>query len=214
MTARSASVLRTSLSVGIALLLLFPTGVVATDTAQASTETVESTVEFVRTVDEIRGYLDASADLHAQSKIDLAAAVAAEPHEKQWAVIEVALSNANASLASDLERELTTVSQYAANNSTAAYERHLNQSVYPLLDRAVGAVVADDVLDNATVHASIARDLLDRSIAEYHEAVSNGTVTDRAEYAVAQSFLERSEARYEAHVAGTLSEHANNELRR
>lgn len=213
MTARSAGTLRTLLTVGIAVLLLLPTGVVATDTAQASTEDTEAAVEFVRTTDEIRGYLDASVDLHEQSRTDLAASVAAEPHEEHWSVIGTELSAVNETLANELDRELAAVSQYAANNSSAAYERHLNQSVYPLLDRAVQSAVDADTRDNASVQASIARDLLDRSIAEYHEGVSEGSVTDRAEYAVALTFAERSEARYESFVAGTLSEHANEELR-
>lgn len=198
-------------AIALAAVLIVPTGAVAATGTQTDPGSTEA-VEFVRTSEEVRGYLLASAEMAADGNAAAASHLAAEPSEEHWAALGPALSDANESLASSLQADLEALPAMAENESAQAYEQHLRQAVFPELERAEAAVAGQSRLGNTTFEAGVVRDLLERSVHEYREGVSNGTVSDAGEYRVAQAFAERAEARYETSVAGTLTEDANAEL--
>ncbi|GGL55668.1 PGF-CTERM sorting domain-containing protein [Halocalculus aciditolerans] len=213
-------VLRTLTALTLALCLVVPTGVAAT-TGPAATgapvtydadASAEGDVQFARTVEEMKGHLEMSLRAKRAGETETAAMHAHHPVEEYWDVVGPQIREANATLADRVHTELEAADDHARNDSTSEYAAYLNDTLFPLLDRATAGVVTADV-ENATFNAKVSAALLERATQEYAEGVNaNGTVTNDEEYADARGFAIRANALYETHVRATFSEHAAEEL--
>lgn len=200
------------LAVALAVLLVVPGGALAASEPLAQSDSADENVEFVRTSEEVRGYLLASVSFAQAGDTETAAHLAAEPAEEHWAILGPALESTNETLADSLQADLERLPDVAQNSSADEYETFVRETVFPKLTAADEAVVGSSTYENATFNAKVVRDVLDRSVHEYREGVSNGSVTDDGEYRVAQAFANRSQARYDRYVADTLSDHGAEEM--
>ncbi|GGL21408.1 hypothetical protein GCM10009037_00860 [Halarchaeum grantii] len=219
--------LRTLTALVLAVLLAVPTGAAAVapadvnaagtsatqfDTGHEAEASADGDVAFVRTIEEMKGHLTVSVQYAKAGDTEMAAHHAGHPHEEYWSAVNATLSEANASLAADLEAALLAAPDHARNDSASEYATYVNETLFEKFDAAERAV-AGEQMENATFSAAVSRDLLQRAVQEYGEGVAaNGTVVEQMEYDDARGFALRAEALYESNVRATLSEHAREEL--
>jgi len=227
---RDTRTLRTLTALLFAALLVAPTGAAAaaptasTDANAAvdapyaaSTDhdenaSADDAVSFVRTVEEMKGHLAVSVRYANDGNAEMAAHHAGHPHEEYWSAVNATLSDANASLAADLEAKLLAAPDRARNDSAAAYGEYVNETLFPAFDDAERAVAGDQV-DDAAFTGKVASALLQRAVQEYGEGVAaNGTVVERMEYDDAHGFAIRADALYRAQIRPTLDDHPREEL--
>jgi len=172
----------------------------------------DDAVSFVRTIEEMKGHLAVSARYANDGNAEMAAHHAGHPHEEYWSAVNATLSDANASLAADLEAKLLAAPDRARNDSGDAYAAYVNETLFPAFDDAERAVAGDRV-DDAAFTGKVASALLQRAVQEYGEGVAaNGTIVERMEYDDAHGFALRADALYRAQIRSTLDDHARDEL--
>lgn len=208
-------------TITLTLFLVTPTGIAAvgattgTGPGVASADadaSAEGDVQFARTVEEMKGHLEMSLRAKRDGDTEAAAMHAHHPVEEYWTVVAPEIREANATLADRLHAELKSADDHARNDSASEYAAYLNDTLFPLFDRAKASVVTVDV-ENATFNAAVSAALLERATQEYAEGVNaNGTITNHEEYTDARGFAIRANALYESHIRATLSEHAAEEL--
>ena len=193
---------------GMIFFLLSPAGL-----GVATAQSTEESVTYVQTVEEMRSHLQLSVELLEAGDRSAAVDHAEHPIDEHWSIVGHQLSSVNETLASELETALEQAPNRADNASASEYATYVEEEIVPLLNAAETDVVGEEQLANETFNAAIVHGMLERSVAEYREGVSdNGSVTDEEEYLDARAFASRAEQRYAEQIRGNLSEHASEEL--
>jgi hypothetical protein len=150
-------------------------------------------VEFVSSIEQIRGHLDQALLNIESGNNTLAQAHTLHPIEEVYSSIEDQLANQNSTQNQTLSVALQNLSSSVTNATLQDFEGQTDY-VNMLLNDSVEAVVPSSEFDSSSAfNASVAARLLDIAGHEYEEAVANGTIKAIVEYQDAQAFIYRAE---------------------
>jgi hypothetical protein len=151
-------------------------------------------VEFVSSIEQIRGHLEQALINKESGNNTLAQAHSLHPIEEVYSSIEDQLVNQNSTLNQTLSGALQNLSSPVTNATLQDFESQIDY-VNMLLNNSVQAVVPSSELNNnPAFNASVVGRLLSLAGHEYEEAVANGTIKEVVEYQDAQAFIHRAES--------------------
>ena len=171
------------------------TSSLANETATTSTATAPDVtfIEFVSSIEQIRGHLDQALGNKESGNDTLAQTHALHPIEEVYASIEELLVSQNETLNQSLSVALQDLSS-SVPNATPEELRGQIDSINMLLDNSVQTLVPSSEITNPAFNASVVARLLHIAGHEYEEAVANGTIREIAEYQDGQAFIHRAES--------------------
>ncbi|MDQ5842475.1 MAG: hypothetical protein M3286_03195 [Thermoproteota archaeon] len=150
-------------------------------------------VEFVSSIEQIRGHLDQALINKESGNNTLAQAHSLHPIEEVYSTIEDQLANQNSTLNQTLSAALQNLSSTVTNVTPQEFQNQIDY-VDILLNNSIQTLVpSSEYNNNPAFNASIVAHLLDLAGHEYGEAVANGTITEVVEYQDAQAFIYRAE---------------------
>ena len=172
------------------------TSSIAHETTTATNVPDVTLVEFVSSIEQIRGHLDQAFINKESGNNTLALAHSLHPIEEEvYSRIEDQLANQSNILNQTLSAVLRNL---PSNVRDAVLEDFENQIDYAnmLLNGSVQAVIPSLELNNnnPAFNASVVAQLLDLAEHEYEEAVSNSIIREIVEYQNAQAFIHRAES--------------------
>lgn len=176
------------------------TGPNGTTSAANETSTTMATapdvtlVEFVSSIEQIRGHLDQALINKESGNNSLAQAHSLHPIEEVYSSIEDQLVNQNSTLNQTLSAALQNLSTTVTSTNLQDFESQIDY-VNMLLNNSVQTLVPSSELNNnPAFNASVVGHLLHLAGHEYEEAVANGTIIEVVEYQDAQAFIHRAES--------------------
>ena len=167
---------------------------VANQTTTATAPDV-TLVEFVSSIEQIRGHLDQALINKESGNNTLAQAHSLHPIEEVYASIEDQLVNQNSTLNQTLSAALQNLSSTITTADLQDIESQIDY-VNMLLNNSVQTLVVprSELNNNPAFNASVVGRLLHLAGHEYEEAVANGTIIEVVEYQDAQAFIHRAES--------------------
>jgi hypothetical protein len=151
-------------------------------------------VEFVSSIEQIRGHLEQALINKESGNNTLAQTHSLHPIEEVYSSIEDQLVNQNSTLNQTLSGALQNLSSPVTNATLQDFESQIDY-VNMLLNNSVQAVVPSSELNNnPAFNASVVGRLLSLAGHEYEEAVANGTIKEVVEYQDAQAFIHRADS--------------------
>jgi hypothetical protein len=151
-------------------------------------------VEFVSSIEQIRGHLDQALINKESGNNTLAQTHSLHPIEEVYSSIEDQLVNQNSTLNQTLSAALQNLSSSVTNAVLEDFESQINY-VNMLLNNSVQTLVpSSELSNNPAFNASVVGRLLHVAGHEYEEAVANGTIREVVEYQDAQAFIHRAES--------------------
>ena len=167
----------------------------ANETATASTATAPDVtfIEFVSSIEQIRGHLDQALGNKESGNDTLAQTHALHPIEEVYTSIEELIVSQNGTLNQSLSVALQDLSSSVPNATPEELGGQID-SINMLLDNSVQTLVPSSELTNPAFNASVVARLLHIAGHEYEEAVVNGTIREIAEYQDGQAFIHRAES--------------------
>ena len=151
-------------------------------------------VEFVSSIEQIRGHLEQALINKESGNNTLAQAHSLHPIEEVYSTIEDQLVNQNSMLNQTLSGALQNLSSTVTNATLQDFESQIDY-VNMLLNNSVQTLVPSSELNNnPAFNASVVGRLLHLAGHEYEEAVANGTIIEVVEYQDAQAFIHRAES--------------------
>ena len=167
---------------------------VANETTTMATASDVTLVEFVSSIEQIRGHLEQALINKESGNNTLAQTHSLHPIEEVYSSIEDQLVNQNSTLNQTLSGALQNLSSTVTNATLQDFESQIDY-VNMLLNNSVQAVVPSSELNNnPAFNASVVGRLLHLAGHEYEEAVANGTIIEVVEYQDAQAFIHRAES--------------------
>jgi S-adenosylmethionine/arginine decarboxylase-like enzyme len=167
---------------------------VANETTTMATAPDVTLVEFVSSIEQIRGHLEQAFINKESGNNTLAQTHSLHPIEEVYSSIEDQLVNQNSTLNQTLSGALQNLSSTVTNATLQDFESQVGY-VNMLLNNSVQAVVPSSELNNnPAFNASVVGRLLHLAGHEYEEAVANGTIIEVVEYQDAQAFIHRAES--------------------
>lgn len=158
-------------------------------------------VEFVSSIEQIRGHLEQALINKESGNNTLAQTHSLHPIEEVYSSIEDQLVNQNSTLNQTLSGALENLSSTVTNATLQDFESQIDY-VNMLLNNSVQAVVPSSELNNnPAFNASVVGRLLHLAGHEYEEAVANGTIIEVVEYQDAQAFIHRAESIFKSSVS-------------
>jgi len=151
-------------------------------------------VEFVSSIEQIRGHLEQALINKESGNNTLAQTHSLHPIEEVYSSIEDQLVNQNSTLNQTLSGALQNLSSTVTNATLQDFESQIDY-VNMLLNNSVQTLVPSSELNNnPAFNASVVGRLLHLAGHEYEEAVANGTIIEVVEYQDAQAFIHRAES--------------------
>jgi hypothetical protein len=167
---------------------------VANETTTMATAPDVTLVEFVSSIEQIRGHLEQAFINKESGNNTLAQTHSLHPIEEVYSSIEDQLVNQNSTLNQTLSGALQNLSSTVTNATLQDFESQIDY-VNMLLNNSVQAVVPSSELNNnPAFNASVVGRLLSLAGHEYEEAVANGTIKEVVEYQDAQAFIHRADS--------------------
>src|SRR5919108_706910 len=164
-----------------------------TTTTTSATAPDVTWVEFVSSIEQIRGHLDQALINKESGNNTLAQAHSLHPIEEVYSSIEDQLVNQNITLNQTLSVALQNLSSTVTNATLQDIQTQVDY-VDMLLNNSIQALVPSSQLNNnPALNASVVGHLLELAGHEYEEAVANGTIIEAVEYQDAQAFIHRAE---------------------
>jgi hypothetical protein len=177
------------------------TSVANETTTTMATASDVTLVEFVSSIEQIRGHLEQALINKESGNNTLAQTHSLHPIEEVYSSIEDQLVNQNSTLNQTLSGALQNLSSTVTNATLQDFESQVGY-VNMLLNNSVQAVVPSSELNNnPAFNASVVGRLLRLAGHEYEEAVANGTIKEVVEYQDAQAFIHRAESIFKSSVS-------------
>jgi hypothetical protein len=177
------------------------TSVANETTTTMATASDVTLVEFVSSIEQIRGHLEQALINKESGNNTLAQTHSLHPIEEVYSSIEDQLVNQNSTLNQTLSGALQNLSSTVTNATLQDFESQIDY-VNMLLNNSVQAVVPSSELNNnPAFNASVVGRLLRLAGHEYEEAVANGTIKEVVEYQDAQAFIHRAESIFKSSVS-------------
>jgi len=174
------------------------TNATTTTTTTSATTPDVTLIEFVSSIEQIRGHLDQALINKESGNNALAQAHSLHPIEEVYSSIEDQLVNQNITLNQTLSVALQNLSSTVTNATLQDIQTQIDY-VDMLLNNSIQALVPSSELNNnPAFNASVVGHLLELAGHEYEEAVANGTIIEAVEYQDAQGFIHRAENLFES----------------
>lgn len=214
---------RTTAVVFAALLIALPVSPVAAsqdDSSQldGSIDSREEAVLFARNVAEVKGHLYAAVRLAGDLQPVEAEFHAEHAYTDYWTAgstrgpVGPAITNANESLAAELEIALAGLEANATALGPEEFERRVLEDVFPLLDRVLDETIPPEYSERPDFDVRVMNALLERTDEEYNgEITPEGAVDQYREYWDARGFIVQATNQYESTIAPTLDREARTE---
>ena len=169
------------------------TNATTTTTTTSATTPDVTLVEFVSSIEQIRGHLNQALINKESGNNTLAQIHSLHPIEEVYSTIEDQLVNQNSTLNQTLSEALQNLSSTVTNATLQDIQTQIDY-VDMLLNNSVHTLVPSSELNNnAAFNASVVGRLLNLAGHEYEEAIANGTIIEVVEYQDAQAFIHRAE---------------------
>lgn len=169
------------------------TTTVANETMTTTAAPDVTLVEFVSSIEQIRGHLEQALINKESGNDTLAQTHSLHPIEEVYSSIEDQLVNQNSTLNQTLSAALQNLSSTVTTADLQDFESQIG-NVNMLLNNSVQTLVPSSELNNPAFNASVEGRLLHLAGHEYEEAVANGTIIEVVEYQDAQAFIHRAES--------------------
>jgi S-adenosylmethionine/arginine decarboxylase-like enzyme len=169
------------------------TTTVANETMTTTAAPDVTLVEFVSSIEQIRGHLEQALINKESGNDTLAQTHSLHPIEEVYSSIEDQLVNQNSTLNQTLSAALQNLSSTVTTADLQDFESQIG-NVNMLLNNSVKTLVPSSELNNPAFNASVEGRLLHLAGHEYEEAVANGTIVEVVEYQDAQAFIHRAES--------------------
>jgi S-adenosylmethionine/arginine decarboxylase-like enzyme len=169
------------------------TTTVANQTTTAAAPDV-TLVEFVSSIEQIRGHLDQALINKESGNNTLAQTHSLHPIEEVYSSIEDQLVNQNSTLNQTLSAALQNLSSTVTNANLQDFESQIDYVNMLLNNSVLTLVPSSELNNNPAFNASVVGRLLHLAGHEYEEAVANGTIIEVVEYQDAQAFIHRAES--------------------
>ena len=193
---QSATIIAASSNQNMTTAATSPNGTssVANETTTMASVPDVTLVEFVSSIEQIRGHLDQALINKESGNNTLAQTHSFHPIEEVYSSIEDQLVNQNSTLNQTLSAALQNLSSSVTNAVLQDFDSQINY-VNTLLNNSVQTLVpSSELSNNPTFNASVVGRLLHVAGHEYEEAVANGTIREVVEYQDAQAFIQRAES--------------------
>jgi hypothetical protein len=193
---QSATIIAASSNQNMTTAATIPNGTstVANETTMMASVPDVTLVEFVSSIEQIRGHLDQALINKESGNNTLAQTHSLHPIEEVYSSIEDQLVNQNSTLNQTLSAALQNLSSSVTNAVLEDFESQINY-VNMLLNNSVQTLVpSSELSNNPAFNASVVGRLLHVAGHEYEEAVANGTIREVVEYQDAQAFIQRAES--------------------
>ncbi len=192
---QSASIIVASTNQNMTTAATSPNGTttVANQTTTAAAPDV-TLVEFVSSIEQIRGHLDQALINKESGNNTLAQTHSLHPIEEVYSSIEDQLVNQNSTLNQTLSAALQNLSSTVTNTNLQDFESQIDYVNMLLNNSVLTLVPSSELNNNPAFNASIVGRLLHLAGHEYEEAVANGTIIEVVEYQDAQAFIHRAES--------------------
>jgi hypothetical protein len=193
---QSATIIAASSNQNMTTAATSPNGTssVANETTTMASVPDVTLVEFVSSIEQIRGHLDQALINKESGNNTLAQTHSLHPIEEVYSSIEDQLVNQNSTLNQTLSAALQNLSSSVTNAVLEDFESQINY-VNMLLNNSVQTLVpSSELSNNPAFNASVVGRLLHVAGHEYEEAVANGTIREVVEYQDAQAFIQRAES--------------------
>ena len=169
------------------------TNATTTTTTTSATTPDVTLVEFVSSIEQIRGHLNQALINKESGNNTLAQIHSLHPIEEVYSTIEDQLVNQNSTLNQTLSEALQNLSSTVTNATLQDIQTQIDY-VDMLLNNSVHTLVPSSELNNnPAFNASVIGRLLNLAGHEYEEAIANGTIIEVVEYQDAQAFIHRAE---------------------
>ena len=169
------------------------TNATTTTTTTSATTPDVTLVEFVSSIEQIRGHLNQALINKESGNNTLAQIHSLHPIEEVYSTIEDQLVNRNSTLNQTLSEALQNLSSTVSNATLQDIQTQIDY-VDMLLNNSVHTLVPSSELNNnPAFNASVIGRLLNIAGHEYEEAIANGTIIEVVEYQDAQAFIHRAE---------------------
>jgi hypothetical protein len=198
---QSASIIVASTNQNMTTAETSPNGTTTVANQTTTTSALDVTlVEFVSSIEQIRGHLDQALINKESGNNTLAQTHSLHPIEEVYSSIEDQLVNQNSTLNQTLSAALQNLSSTVTNANVQDFEIQIDY-VNMLLNNSVQTLVPSSELNNnPAFSASVVGRLLHLAGHEYEEAVANGTIIEVVEYQDAQAFIHRAESVFKSSV--------------
>jgi S-adenosylmethionine/arginine decarboxylase-like enzyme len=192
---QSATIIVASSNQNMTAAITSPNGTttVANETMTTTAAPDVTLVEFVSSIEQIRGHLEQALINKESGNNTLAEAHSLHPIEEVYSSIEEQLVNQNNTLNQTLSAALQNLSTSVTTADLQDFESQIG-NVNMLLNNSVQTLVPSPELNNPAFNASVVGRLLHLAGHEYEEAVANGTIIEVVEYQDAQAFIHRAES--------------------
>src|SRR5918997_2296419 len=192
---QSATIIAASSNQNMTTAATIPNGTstVANETTMMASVPDVTLVEFVSSIEQIRGHLDQALINKESGNNTLAQTHSLHPIEEVYSSIEDQLVNQNSTLNQTLSAALQNLSSTVTPADLQDFESQIG-NVNMLLNNSVQTLVPSSELNNPAFNASVEGRLLHLAGHEYEEAVANGTIIEVVEYQDAQAFIHRAES--------------------
>ena len=192
---QSASIIVASSNQNMTTAATSPNGTttVANQTTTAAAPDV-TLVEFVSSIEQIRGHLDQALINKESGNNTLAQTHSLHPIEEVYSSIEDELVNQNSTLNQTLSAALQNLSSTVTNANLQDFESQIDYVNMLLNNSVLTLVPSSELNNNPAFNASVVGRLLHLAGHEYEEAVANGTIIEVVEYQDAQAFIHRAES--------------------
>jgi S-adenosylmethionine/arginine decarboxylase-like enzyme len=170
-----------------------------TTTAAAPDDTL---VEFVSSIEQIRGHLDQAIINKESGNNTLAQAHSLHPIEEVYSSIEDQLVNQNSTLNQTLSAALQNLSSTVTDANLQDFESQIDYVNMLLNNSVLTLVPSSELNNNPAFNASVVGHLLHLAGHEYEEAVANDTIIEAVEYQDAQAFIHRAESVFKSSASG------------
>jgi S-adenosylmethionine/arginine decarboxylase-like enzyme len=192
---QSATIIVASSNQNMTAAITSPNGTttVANETMTTTAAPDVTLVEFVSSIEQIRGHLEQALINKESGNDTLAQTHSLHPIEEVYSSIEDQLVNQNSTLNQTLSAALQNLSSTVTTADLQDFESQIG-NVNMLLNNSVQTLVPSSELNNPAFNASVEGRLLHLAGHEYEEAVANGTIIEVVEYQDAQAFIHRAES--------------------
>ena len=192
---QSATIIVASSNQNMTAAITSPNGTttVANETMTTTAAPDVTLVEFVSSIEQIRGHLEQALINKESGNDTLAQTHSLHPIEEVYSSIEEQLVNENSTLNQTLSAALQNLSSTVTTADLQDFESQIG-NVNMLLNNSVQTLVPSSELNNPAFNASVVGRLSHLAGHEYEEAVANGTIIEVVEYQDAQAFIHRAES--------------------
>ena len=201
--------------ISLLLIVFLPTMVGAQEKPginnQSSSSSLNNTnVDFATNIEFIKGHLSAAISNKQSGNNELTQTHTFHPITEIYTLIRNQLSSADSELNKTLINSLNNLTSIVFKSTPAEFV-NTTDSVKNLLDKAIIIVIPENEVADIKFNMSILINLLRTAESEYDVGITNGTITNIAEYQDAQGFISAANELLNK-TLGSLNQTSNNKF--